>query len=159
MGLSIMEQAPGWEQALRAFNQGNHESYIDQQHWVGEQRMDNIVPSEASLALSGMGDGTSQPGTADGWGVFQNVANTGLQIWQQSEQVKQQARQQAIQTRLQKQQSGAMSHAAGGAGGGGDLFGMNTNTLLLIGAVIIGGVILFSVMGKKKKGDGEHHAA
>ncbi len=134
MGLSVMADAPNFEQAMMFANNANRYQHVTPTMWVGEGTMGGLGMGEApSETIHAVGDLVSQAAAA-----FQN--------------------------RKKKDKSAAaaahpmqvMSQGAPAGGGGFDT-GSLTKWLMIGGVVIIGGIVLMKVLKKKKKTDAPEH--
>ncbi len=136
MGLSVMENAPGFEQQMVLANQANRMGYIQPDQWVGEQN------------LNGLGMGETQTDISQG---INTVTNAGLQIYnsiQQAKIAKEAAKHGKSLGKPAAKSPAPMNMTAHGDGGGNaDL----TKYLIYGGIAIVGVLILTKVMKKKPR--------
>lgn len=143
--LSVMEQVPGWEQQIAAFNHGGgHSSVLSPQQWVGESSLDGLGLTETPF--SGMGDNGE-------WTKFAtDLLNRGADIAQK--QLASKGAKKTGSASAKKPAGGETMHSGGG--GGGESWIEENKWYLIAAAVVIGGLFLFSVTKKGKKHE-DHH--
>lgn len=123
MGLTAMENSPGWEESLRRMNNAGHEQHIGRDAWLGESHLDGLGLGEGGQITNAVSNGVSQ--------ILATVA---------------QAKQNKLATRGQRSPMQPMAPGGGGEGGGGDM-----NKWLLIGGGLLLLAVLVFMFSKKKK--------
>lgn len=146
MGLSVMADAPDWEQSIRYANNVGAASHIGKEHWLGESNMNQLGFVDTNVA--GMGDG-GQIASAITQGIS-TIGQTIAQI-QASKQASKQAGKSKAPPKQKNSPEPMSMHEGGGGGGGGEWISGIPNWGVVAGGALVMFLLVFA-MSKKSKG-------
>lgn len=137
MGLSVIAEAPNWEQQMRVSNQANSFQFMSPGQWTGEQN------------LNGLGLADYDP-TQNNYSNATNVINAvGSNAVALAEALKKNKKNKGKPT-VSPMGHPVIDTSAHGGGGG------LPSWVIWGGVALAGGLILYTVLKKKKKGGRDH---